>query len=124
ERILKEALSPYFYMVFTGFFYFIVSLCLCLYMGQMKPGLQTIVENKAVFGLSIFTALCYVMGALLVYIAIQMKNASLVGLIEITYPLFTLLFAYLLFRDVQITPWTAAGGMLILSGVAIIAMKG
>ncbi|MGA2053413.1 MAG: EamA family transporter, partial [Opitutales bacterium] len=53
-------------------------------------------------------------------LAIQHKNATLASLIEISYPFFVALFAWLLFRDVQLSWATALGGLLILAGIAII----
>lgn len=124
EKILKEYISPYFYMAFTGFIYFFISICICLFMGQMKTGLQTLMTDKAMLALTVFTAACYAAGALLIYIAIGLKNATIANIIEISYPVFTLLFAYVIFKDVQLTPWTAFGSLLVLSGVGVIALKG
>ena len=53
-------------------------------------------------------------------LAIQNKNATLASLIEISYPFFVAFFAWLLFRDVQLSWATALGGMLILAGIAVI----
>lgn len=124
EKILKEFISPYFYMAFTGFIYFFISLCLCLFMGNMKAGLQTLAGNKEMLLLTLFTSVCYAAGALLIYMAISLKNATLANIIEISYPLFTLLFAWIIFKDVQLTSWTAFGSLLVLSGVSVIALKG
>lgn len=52
--------------------------------------------------------------------SIQGKNATLAALIEISYPIFTVLFAYFLFSQGQLTVATAIGGILIFVGVATI----
>jgi len=57
---------------------------------------------------------------LLSFLAIQNKNATLASLIEISYPFFVAFFAWLLFRDAQLSWPTALGGFLILAGIAII----
>lgn len=59
-------------------------------------------------------------GALLIYMAIGEKNATVASLIEISYPLFVALFAWIFFREVQFNWQTAVGGALILSGVAVV----
>lgn len=59
-------------------------------------------------------------GSLLVYMAIGEKNATLASLIEISYPLFVALFAWLFFRETQINWPTALGGALILAGVGVV----
>jgi drug/metabolite transporter (DMT)-like permease len=59
-------------------------------------------------------------GGLLIYIAIGEKNATLASLIEISYPFFVAVFAWLFFRDIQFTWQTLVGGILILAGVAVV----
>ena len=59
-------------------------------------------------------------GEVLVYTAITGKNATLASLIEMTYPIFVVIFAYLFYREVHVTPSVFVGGLLILVGAAII----
>ncbi|QKT04447.1 EamA family transporter [Ectothiorhodospiraceae bacterium 2226] len=59
-------------------------------------------------------------GTVLLFTTIGNKNATLASLIEITYPLFIVLFTWLLFRQVHLTPAVAAGGALIMLGAALI----
>lgn len=59
-------------------------------------------------------------GALLIYIAIGEKNATLASLIEISYPFFVAIFAWLFFRDAQFSWPTLLGGLLILGGVGVV----
>lgn len=61
-------------------------------------------------------------GTVLMYLAIGGKNATLAATIEISYPVFVALFAWLLFREVQINVSVAVGAMLVYSGVAIIIL--
>lgn len=62
----------------------------------------------------------YVVANMFILMATKSKNATMAGMIEITYPLFTALFAYLIFREVQVNAGTLFGAGLILSGVACI----
>ena len=59
--------------------------------------------------------------ALLIFLSIQAKNATLASLIEVTYPLFTAFFAWALFRQVTINTATVIGAVLIFTGVLIVA---
>jgi drug/metabolite transporter (DMT)-like permease len=59
--------------------------------------------------------------ALLIFMSIQAKNATVASLIEVTYPFFTAFFAWLLFRQNTLNAATILGGLLILIGVVIIA---
>lgn len=59
-------------------------------------------------------------GAVLLYFAVNNKNATLASLIEITYPVFVIFFAYVLFRQVHVNLSVLIGGLLILAGSVII----
>jgi drug/metabolite transporter (DMT)-like permease len=58
--------------------------------------------------------------SLLLFLSIRGSNATLASLIEITYPLFVVLFSWLLFREHELTPGVALGGVLILAGTATV----
>jgi drug/metabolite transporter (DMT)-like permease len=59
-------------------------------------------------------------GGLLIYIAIGEKNATFASMIEISYPFFVAVFAWLFFRETQFNWPTILGGILILGGVAVV----
>ncbi len=59
-------------------------------------------------------------GALLIFLAIGEKNATLASLIEISYPFFVAVFAWLFFRETQFNWPTIWGGVMILGGVAVV----
>lgn len=64
-----------------------------------------------------------ILGAVLLYMSINSRNATLASLIEISYPVFVVLFSYLLFRQIEISPSVAAGGLLVFAGVALIILN-
>lgn len=81
---------------------------------QMTPG---------EYGPIVAIAATSLAGSLLLYAAIGAKNATLASVIEISYPLFVALFAWLLFRQVH---WNAAvllGGALVFAGVTLIIVN-
>lgn len=51
----------------------------------------------------------------------QMANPTVVTMITASSPLFTAVFAYLIFRSVQVTGMSLAGFALILAGVGLVA---
>lgn len=55
--------------------------------------------------------------------AIGEKNATLASLIEISYPFFVALFAWLFFREVQVSVPTIVGGLMILGGVTVVFLS-
>ena len=66
-------------------------------------------------------AVTSLLGSVLLFAAIGSKNATLASLIEISYPAFVALFAWLLFKEVHLTPSALLGGALVMSGVILIA---
>jgi len=60
------------------------------------------------------------LGAMLLYLSVNSKNATLASLIEITYPVFVVLFAYLFFRQVHVNTSVILGGLMILLGAGLI----
>jgi len=54
------------------------------------------------------------------YKAIQLHNPVHAGLIEITYPIFITIFAFLFFHENHFDLPTVIGGLLILSGAGLI----
>lgn len=59
-------------------------------------------------------------GAVLLLLSIAGKNATLAALIEISYPVFVVLFAWLLFGEYHLTPRVMLGAGLVFAGVLLI----
>ena len=62
-------------------------------------------------------------GTVLLYLAVRGRNATLASLIEISYPAFVALFAWLLFREWQINAGVLAGAALVLAGTTLIILN-
>jgi drug/metabolite transporter (DMT)-like permease len=73
-------------------------------------------ETAMIAGVIVINALAN----LLLLMSMKEKNATVSGLVEISYPLFTALFAWLFFKENQMNPGTFLGALLILSGVSCI----
>lgn len=65
-------------------------------------------------------ALTSLAGSVLLFASIAGKNATLASLIEISYPAFVALFAFLLFRQMHLNANVLAGAVLVFAGVALI----
>jgi drug/metabolite transporter (DMT)-like permease len=65
-------------------------------------------------------ALTSLLGSVLLFLSIAGKNATLASLIEISYPVFVALFAWLLFREIHVNTSVTIGGLLVFAGVAMI----
>jgi len=68
-------------------------------------------------------ALTSLAGSVLLFLSISGKNATLASLIEISYPVFVALFAFMLFRDMHLNTSAVFGGMLVFAGVAVIVLN-
>ena len=60
------------------------------------------------------------LGAVLLYLSIAGKNATLASLIEITYPVFVAFFAYVMFRHIHLNASVIVGGLLVIAGAGLI----
>jgi len=68
-------------------------------------------------------ALTSLAGTVLLYLAVRGRNATLASLIEISYPAFVALFAWLLFRDWQLNSGVLIGAALVFAGTATIILS-
>jgi drug/metabolite transporter (DMT)-like permease len=102
---------------------FIISLVIAaaaLWKGNFKPDLATIGSSRTVLWLLVASIVTFLVGELGIGFAINGKNATLASLIEISYPLFVALFAYLFYSENELNVGTALGGLLVFCGVCVI----
>jgi len=79
--------------------------------------LQATNDVKISAGIVMFTS---VIASLLLYKAIHSSNASLASLIEITYPVFVVIFAMVIFGENHLSSTVMVGGSLIMLGTGIV----
>ncbi len=79
---------------------------------QLLPG----VEQALIAAIGLTSLL----GAVLLYVSIAGKNATLASLIEITYPVFVVFFAYLIFRQFHLNASVIVGGLMVIAGAGLI----
>ena len=87
--------------------------------GTLSKDLVTIFASPKVLSLVAAGILVLFIAELFIGYSIVGKNATIAGLVEISYPLFIALFSYLVFRQ-TLGVGTAIGGALIFAGVGII----
>ena len=92
--------------------------------GAFWQAVQNIGTQKGLWTLMILSNLAAVLASLCITYSIAQKNATIASLIEISYPFFTLFFAWLLFREIHLTLATAAGAVLVFAGITVIYVKG
>lgn len=119
-RVIERGLSP-----LSFFFLYTLTGCLAAGAWILSTGKATHLPNEIrTLGSDwIWLAIAAgtsAAGALLIYLAIGEKNATLASLIEISYPLFVAFFAWLFFRDTQFNLATVVGAALIIAGVMVV----
>lgn len=120
--LLKKGFSPlvfFFGYSLLGLLGAAVSL---LSSGKLPALLKVGVLNRSDAGWFFFSIGIGALGAYLTYAAMSAKNPTLAALIEISYPLFVVLFTWVFFRDIQLNAMTFFGGLLVLGGVTVILL--
>jgi len=98
----------------------IFALAAGLILKKFPKDWETLKTGDGVTWLMLGSVAVYVAANIFILLATKSKNATMAAMVEITYPLFTALFAWLLFKEVQVNTGTAFGAALILSGVCCI----
>jgi drug/metabolite transporter (DMT)-like permease len=119
-RVIERGMSPlgfFFCYALFGAIAAAVALTLTGKLGTVPAEARGLGKDFWWFLIAIVTSAG---GGLLIYMAIGEKNATLASLIEISYPVFVAIFAWVFFRETQFNLATIAGGGMILSGVAVV----
>jgi len=88
--------------------------------GSFGKDIATLASSPKILWLFVAGVIIFIVAELLIGFSITSKNATVAGLIEISYPIFTILFSYLLFRENNLILATAIGGAFVFVGIGII----
>ena len=119
EQLLRK-ISVAAVMVTTSTATLAFALCLGLVGNSFAQDFDTLKKTSGAFPLVAISIVVYVAANCFILLSTKSKNATMAAMVEITYPLFTALFAWLFFRQVQVTAGTLLGAGLILAGVSCI----
>lgn len=103
-------------LLISGIVFFIVAVSA----GLLKRDVNAILNSKSLLSLVVIQTAVLILAELFIGFSIAGKNATLAGLIEISYPIFIAIFAYILYRENQINLGTLVGGIMIFTGVAVV----
>ena len=120
--LLKKGLNPLIFLLGYSLCGLIGSLIALLSSTKHSAAISLNDLSRSEVLWLIFSVAVSALGAYLTYAAMGAKNPTLVSLIEISYPLFVVLFTWIFFREMQLNPVTCVGGLLVLAGVAVIIM--
>jgi len=115
KKISIDSVIFYSYILVGLFFFFVTYFngSLSSDWDVIKKSSRTISYLFIIFVADIGASFCLFMG-------MKMKNATAAGLLEISAPLFTLLFAWILFKQSHLSLGLVVGGVLIMSGIACV----
>jgi len=103
------------------FFGFLAMLGLVLASGSYTTDVPTLLfSSKRTIAYIVLIIICFNIANVFIVLSIGKGNATLSGLIEISYPLFIALFSWLLFGQVAVNFGTSIGGGLIFLGILTI----
>ncbi len=124
EKVLKAGVSPIALQLFVGLVSMPVYVALFFALKDKKADLAIVMGNLSLLWPIAITGVLIVMANLLILFAVQDKNATLVSFLEITYPIFTFIFAMWILGDNQLNVGTMTGAALIALGTGVILLKG
>ncbi len=118
EEIYKK-ISVFTSLSIMSLAVFFLTLFVSYYTGHWSADLATISSSKRLMWYVVGGIVALFVAELFIGLSITSKNATLAGLIEISYPIFIALFSYILFRN-KVTAPTIIGAIIIFTGVFVI----
>jgi drug/metabolite transporter (DMT)-like permease len=118
EEIYKH-MSVFTALSIMSFAIFVATAVMAYVTDNLKPDLVALTTSKRLVWYLVGGIMALLIAELFIGFSITAKNATLAGLIEISYPIFITLFSFILFRSVVNLP-TMLGGMIIFIGVFVI----
>lgn len=122
--VLGEQIYRKISVATTLFFMFtvaaVVMFLISIFRIDLKRDVSTLISDGNALALLIAVTIIFILAELCIAFSITNKNATLAGLVEISYPIFIAVFAYLLFRENQINAGSIAGAMLIFTGIFVV----
>lgn len=117
---LRAGMPPFIFYFCYSLLSFLTALLFLIIRGNLGEIGTCIGKLGPHKGWFLFSLLAASLGAMMSYFGIGAKNASLASLVEISYPLFVVLFTWIFFQEIEINSMSVAGAFLVISGVSLI----
>lgn len=119
--ILRAGMPPLFFYFCYSVIALITAVFGFLMSGEKRSLLSQLRElSVSHAGWFLFSLVAASLGALMTYMAIAEKNPTLAAIIEISYPMFVVVFTWLFFREFQLNVMTCLGAFFVIFGVMLI----
>lgn len=120
--ILKKGTSPLIFFFGYALLGLIGAIFALIASGKFTEAIRLEGIDRTDLGWFLFSITGSALGAYLTYAAMAAKNPTLASLIEISYPIFVVLFVWIFFREIQLNTLTLCGGLLVILGVSVIVL--
>lgn len=119
EQVLKNLSISFSYLVTfaAGAFVFLI---VSLQQGVLTRDIQVLTSQRQIQWLLALDIAVFLIAEMFIALSITHKNATLAGLVEISYPVFIAIFAYFIFKEDVLNIGVLAGGLLIFSGIFVV----
>lgn len=121
--ILRMGMPPLVFYFFYSLVGFLMTLILLIVRGKIGTLCSQLHELGSNTGWFFFSIVGASLGGIMTYLAIGEKNATLASLVEISYPLFVILFTWIFFQEVELNVITTVGAFLVILGVSLICLN-
>lgn len=98
----------------------IVMLVISLVSGEFTKDMSAVLSSQKLFWLVTSGIVLLILAEICIGYSIMGKSATVAGLIEISYPIFIVIFSYILFKENHLSISTAIGGALVFTGIGVI----
>jgi drug/metabolite transporter (DMT)-like permease len=119
-RLFNDRISPLFLLSIQMLVGAIALGSVCLLTGTFSSEVGNATRNWTVILQISFSAVVFTLGSFFIAISIQEGNPLLAGLVEISYPLFILIFSLSFGFSETISFRTLLGGFTVIVGILIL----
>ncbi|KTD68006.1 MULTISPECIES: DMT family transporter [Legionella] len=88
----------------------------------MKRDVELLTTDSGLLLLTIAEIVIVLVASYFIAASINLKNATIAGIVELTYPIFTIIFTWFLFNQVHVNLSVIIGGLLIFIGILVIGL--
>jgi len=106
----------------VSFYSCLIGLCVMYVLGNKTLGDDTLklLEFNNLTWWFLLSITIGISASIMIAKSIQLSNATLAGLIEVSYPIFIVIFSYLFFKEMHMTKGIFIGSILIFVGIVVV----
>ncbi|MCW8399548.1 DMT family transporter [Legionella sp. PATHC038] len=88
----------------------------------MKRDVELLTTDSGLLLLTVAEIAIVLVASYFIATSISLKNATIAGIVELSYPIFTVIFTWFLFNQVHVNLSVIIGGLLIFIGILVISL--